>query len=103
VTGLTNGTLYSFQVRALDASLPPGSVKTMAQRMEMPLWPARTAAGFLGVHSLPDLASLLGLPSDHLPIGVVTVGVPAPDRRSSSLDRGRKRRDSVVHWETWGR
>jgi nitroreductase len=61
------------------------------------------AAGFLGVHSLPDLASLLGLPSDHLPIGVVTVGVPAPDRRSSSLDRGRKRRDSVVHWETWGR
>ena len=37
------------QVRALDASLPPGTVKTMAQRMEMPLWPARTAAGFLGV------------------------------------------------------
>ena len=37
------------QVRALDASLPPGSVKTMEQRMEMPLWPARTAAGFLGV------------------------------------------------------
>ena len=60
------------------------------------------AAGFLGVHSLPDLASLLHLPSDHLPIGVVTVGVPAPDRRSSSLDRGRKRRESVVHWEIWG-
>ncbi len=37
------------QVRALDASLPPGSVKTMEKRMEMPLWPARTAAGFLGV------------------------------------------------------
>ena len=37
------------QVRALDASLPPGSVKTMEQRMEMPLWPARTAAGFLGI------------------------------------------------------
>jgi len=37
------------QVRALDAGLPPGSVKTMEKRMEMPLWPARTAAGFLGV------------------------------------------------------
>ena len=37
------------QVRALDASLPPGSAKTMEARMEMPLWPARTAAGFLGV------------------------------------------------------
>ena len=61
------------------------------------------AAGFLGVHSLPDLASLLHLPPDHIPIGVVTVGIPAPDRRSSSLDRGRKRRESVVHWETWDR
>ena len=37
------------QVRALDPKLPPGSAKTMAQRMEMPLWPARTAAGFLGI------------------------------------------------------
>ena len=37
------------QVHALDALLPPGSAKTMARRMEMPLWPARTAAGFLGV------------------------------------------------------
>ncbi len=37
------------QVRTLDATLPPGSAKTMAQRMEMPLWPSRTAAGFLGV------------------------------------------------------
>jgi nitroreductase len=60
------------------------------------------AAGFLGVHSLPDLASLLRLPPDHLPIGVVTIGAPAPDRRSSSLSRGWKRRESVVHSETWG-
>jgi predicted permease len=36
-------------VRALDASLPTGTAKTMARRMDMPLWPARTAAGFLGV------------------------------------------------------
>jgi macrolide transport system ATP-binding/permease protein len=37
------------QIRGLDASLPPGSAKTMEQRMEMPLWPARTAAGFLAI------------------------------------------------------
>jgi hypothetical protein len=34
------------QVFALDPDLPVASVQTMAQRMEMPLWPARTAAGF---------------------------------------------------------
>lgn len=59
------------------------------------------AAGFLGVHAVPELASLLHLPPDHLPIGVVTIGQPAPDRRSSSLKRGRRPRESVVHWETW--
>ena len=50
------------QVRALDASLPPGSVKTMEQRMEMPLWPARTAAGFLGIcGSLALILATVGL------------------------------------------
>ena len=44
------GTLLSSvqdQVRVLVPSLPPDSGKTMKQRMEMPLWPARTAARFL--------------------------------------------------------
>jgi FMN reductase [NAD(P)H] len=61
----------------------------------------RLAAGFLGIHAVPELAALLHLPTDHQPIGVVTVGKPAPDHRSSSLDRGRRSRESVVHWETW--
>lgn len=60
------------------------------------------AAGFLGVHSLPDLAELLRLPDDHLPIGVVTVGYPAPDRRSSSLDRPPKPREKMIHYGSWG-
>jgi predicted permease len=34
------------QLLALDPAMPPGSVRTMAQRMELPLWPARTMAGF---------------------------------------------------------
>jgi nitroreductase len=59
------------------------------------------AAGFLGVHSVPDLAGLLGLPPDHEPIGVVTVGHPAPDRRSASLDRPAKPRDTIVHRDSW--
>lgn len=61
------------------------------------------AAGFLGVHSVPDLADLLALPDDHTPIGVVTVGHPAPDRRSGSLDRPKRPRDTVVHREGWSR
>jgi predicted permease len=34
------------QVQALDPALPVGRIQTMTTRMEMPLWPARTAAGF---------------------------------------------------------
>jgi nitroreductase len=59
-------------------------------------------AGFLGVHSVPDLARLIGLPSHHHPIGVVTVGHPAPDRRSASLDRPAKPRHTVIHRDRWG-
>lgn len=60
------------------------------------------AAGFLGVHSVPDLAGRLGLPEDHVPIGVVTVGHAAPDRRSTSLDRPRTTFQSAVHRDYWG-
>ena len=59
------------------------------------------AAGFLGVHSLPDLAALLDIPANHTPLGVVTVGYPLPDRRSGSLDRGKRPRTAVVHHERW--
>jgi nitroreductase len=59
------------------------------------------AAGFLGVHSVPDLGAVLGIPAHHTPIGVVTVGHPLPDRRSGSLNRGRKPRETVVHRERW--
>jgi len=34
------------QLRAIDPNLPPSSIKTMEQRMELPLWPIRTASGF---------------------------------------------------------
>jgi nitroreductase len=59
------------------------------------------AAGFLGSHGLDDLSKLLAIPGDVAPIGVVTIGHPAPDRRSGSLSRGR--RSDVVHRERWQR
>ena len=57
------------------------------------------AAGFLGVHSVAGLAELLELPDGVSPVGVMTVGHPAPDRPSGSLARGR--RQDRIHWETW--
>ena len=59
------------------------------------------AAGFLGVHSIPDLKDLLDIPTEVEPIGVVTIGHPAPDRRSGSLTRGRRPDRQVKHWERW--
>ncbi|HEX2152769.1 MAG TPA: nitroreductase family protein [Acidimicrobiia bacterium] len=59
------------------------------------------AAGFLGTHALDDLQSLLGIPDEYIPVGVVTVGHPATDRRSSSLDLGRRPIPSEIHWDGW--
>jgi nitroreductase len=60
------------------------------------------AAGFLGAHSIDDLRSILEIPAEYAPIGIVTLGHPAPDRRSSSLDLGARPLDDVVHRERWG-
>ena len=59
------------------------------------------AAGFLGTHRMTDLSAELGLPPDQLPVGVITVGHPLPDRRSGSLKRGWVETDDFVHWERW--
>ncbi len=58
-------------------------------------------AGFLGVHSLPALAEVLGLPEEQKPIGVITLGHPAPDRRSGSLDRRPDQANVTIHRERW--
>jgi nitroreductase len=59
------------------------------------------AAGFIGVHSIPGLQELLDIPEDVSPIGVVTIGHPAPDRASGSLQRGWRPHSEVVHREHW--
>lgn len=59
------------------------------------------AAGLLGSHAADDLRSILGVPSDVLIAGIVTLGHPAPDRKSSSIARGRTPRDEVIRWQRW--
>lgn len=60
---------------------------------------AGLSAGFLGAHAVPGLDVELGLPAEVTPVGVITIGRPAPDRRSSSLDR--PARDDAIHRERW--
>ena len=59
------------------------------------------AAGFLGVHSIPDLKKLLEIPEHFSPIGLITVGHPAPDRKSKSLDRGQRPLGETLHFESY--
>ena len=59
------------------------------------------AAGFLGVHSIPDLKDLLGIPDEVEPIGVITIGHSAPDRKSGSLKRGWRSDTEIIHWQRW--
>jgi len=58
------------------------------------------AAGFLGARS-DQLRSVLDIPESTVPIGIVTIGHPAPDRRSGSLKRGWRSEDQVIHWNSW--
>ncbi|MEV0730408.1 nitroreductase family protein [Polymorphospora sp. NPDC050346] len=42
-----------------------------------------------------------GVPDEFTPIGALSIGYPAPDRRSPSLRRGRRPVDQVVHRGRW--
>src|SRR5688500_1560068 len=61
------------------------------------------AAGFVGFHALPSIKQILDIPDDVTPIGVVTLGHPAPDRKSGSLKRGRKPKEQTIYRDRWGR
>lgn len=58
------------------------------------------AAGFLAPDG-PALRAVLDIPADVDPLGVVTIGHPAPDRRSGSLARGRRPPGEVIHRDRW--
>jgi nitroreductase len=59
------------------------------------------AAGFAGAHDLAALRALLDIPDEVTPVGVIPIGHPAPDKRSSSLKRGRRPHRDVIHQEKW--
>jgi nitroreductase len=58
-------------------------------------------AAFVGTWEMDGLRAELGIPPDVTPMGVIAIGHPAPDVRSGSLKRGRRRSDSTGHWEQW--
>lgn len=60
------------------------------------------AAGLLDVADRGALRAALGIPAEVVPLGVVTVGHPAPDRRSGSLARGRRPTTELLHHDRWG-
>ncbi|MDP8970309.1 MAG: nitroreductase family protein [Actinomycetota bacterium] len=59
------------------------------------------AAGFLDVRDADGLRALLGIPGDVLPVGLVTIGHPAPDSTSRSPRPGRRPSDEVIRRERW--
>jgi nitroreductase len=59
------------------------------------------AAGFAGVWDLDALRRLLGIPAEVMPMGVIPLGYPAPDKRSASLKRGRRPVENSIHRERW--
>lgn len=60
------------------------------------------SAGFLALDSYEGLRGLLAIPAEAQPIGLVSVGRGASDRRSASVDRGWKPAQEVIHWNGWG-
>lgn len=60
---------------------------------------AGLAAGFHGGHGADDAKRVLGIPGEVVLLGIVAVGHPAPDRRSSSLDR--TRRTDALRRDRW--
>jgi nitroreductase len=62
---------------------------------------AGLGALFLGVSDHDGLRRAFDVPDDWTPVGAVAVGHPLPDEPSSSLARGRRPLEEVVHRGRW--
>ncbi len=62
------------------------------------------AGCFFGVppNRIPALRQGFSIPDDRRPVGVVSLGHPAPDRRSPSLRRGRRPLAEIAHDGSFG-
>jgi nitroreductase len=58
-------------------------------------------AAFAGSHDLDVLRSILNIPAEIAPVGVIGIGYRAQDVPSPSLKRGRKSEQEYVHCEMW--
>lgn len=56
---------------------------------------------FAGSKDLDKLRSLMNIPPEVTPVGVIAVGYWAPDIPSPSLQRGRKSDEEYIHRERW--
>jgi FMN reductase [NAD(P)H] len=95
-----------------DPSLPPGS----EDEWDVPYWwmdvgctvmlillaavDEGLAAGFAG-GDFDAIRDEVGLPEDFAPVGVIPVGRPLADKKSPSLQRGKRSLDEFLRWETW--
>lgn len=62
---------------------------------------AGLAAGFTGTDRVEELQQALGIPAEFVPVGVIPVGRPLPDKRSPSLKRGWVPMDEFARFERW--
>lgn len=58
-------------------------------------------SAFVGVADPTELQRELGIPDNHMPIGIAFIGHAAPDVPSGSLKRGRRPLETVLHREQW--
>jgi len=59
------------------------------------------AAGFAGVSNIQGMRDLLKIPEEFHPVGTISIGKPLADKKSGSLQRGRRPHREVVHAEHW--
>ena len=62
---------------------------------------AGLGCGFVGADDVAALKTVLGLPDEFTPIGVMPVGIAIPDKRSPSLKRGWVPFEEFARWERW--
>ena len=115
IVALSNKSVYLDRYAQADK----GWTDRDESRWPVPYWDIDTGFAALLIHLTAvneELASLFfgvpadrvgafrgefGVPEEFVPVGALTVGYPAPDKRSPSLRRGHRPVDEVVHHGRW--
>ena len=96
-----NGELVAFYPASIGSTEKPAPSGTFAVRqvVEDPVYYYDPKFAIRGVHVKHRTRVA---PGPNSPVGVVSLGYPAPDRRSPSLKRGRRSVDEVVSYGSFG-